>query len=82
MMDLPYSPVIEADEEPDYLGVCSTGVQGFTGTGHSVEDCLYQARWGMKEHVSVLRERGLPPPAPTSDPKITIENERRLMPFT
>jgi predicted RNase H-like HicB family nuclease len=47
---------------------------GFTGVGHSVEDCLYQARWGMQEHVELLREQGLPVPAANSDPRVVLRN--------
>lgn len=74
MIDLSYSLVIEATEEPDYFGFFSPDLEGFTGIGHSVEDCLYQARWGMKEHVELLRAQGLPVPEPTADPKIVIQN--------
>jgi predicted RNase H-like HicB family nuclease len=62
MIDLPYSLVIEATDEPDYFGFYSPDLEGFSGIGHSVEDCLYQARWGMKEHVEILAEQGLPVP--------------------
>ena len=44
MIDLPYSLMIEATEEPDYFSFSSPELEGFTGSGHSVEDCLYQAR--------------------------------------
>jgi len=44
--------------------------------GNSVEDCLYKARWGMEEHVALLREQGLPVPAPVSEPVVTIQNAR------
>lgn len=77
MIDLPYSLVIEATEEPDYFGFYSPDLGGFTGIGHSVEDCLYKARWGMQEHVALLKEQGLPVPPPDPDPTITIQNERR-----
>lgn len=77
MIDLPYSLIIEATEEPDYFGFYSTDLQGFTGIGHSVEDCIYKARWGMKEHVALLREQGLPVPPVNPDPKIVIENEKK-----
>ena len=77
MIELPYSLVIEATEEPDYFGFYSPDLEGFTGIGHSVEDCLYKAKWGMKEHVSLLKERGLPVPSKNLDPKITIQNERK-----
>jgi len=74
MIELPYSLVIEATEEPDYFGFFSPDLEGFTGIGHSVEDCLYQAKWGMKEHVRLLEDQGLPVPSANRDPKITIRN--------
>ena len=76
MIDLDYSLVIEATAEPDYFGFYSPDLEGFTGIGHSVEDCLYRARWGMREHVGVLREQGLPVPPRNPDPKVVIQNER------
>ena len=60
MIDPPYSLIIEATEEPDYFGFYFPDIEGFTGIGHSVEDCIYKARWGMKEHIALLREQGLP----------------------
>ena len=77
MVDLQYSLVIEATEEPDFFGFYSTELEGFTGIGHSVEDCLYQARWGMKEHVEILAQRQLPIPPPNVDPVVLIRNQRR-----
>ncbi len=77
MIDLPYSLIIEATKEPDYFGFYSQDLEGFTGVGHSVEDCLYKAKWGMKEHVALLEEQGLPIPPRNPDPKIIIQNERR-----
>jgi len=77
MIDLSYSLIIEATEEPDYFGFYSPDLEGFTGIGHSVEDCLYKAKWGMQEHVALLKERGLPVPPPNPDPTILIQNERR-----
>ena len=76
MIELPYSLVIEATEEPDYFGFYSPDLEGFTGIGHSVEDCLYQAKWGMQEHVQLLREQGLPVPPQNPDPTIVIQNVR------
>jgi predicted RNase H-like HicB family nuclease len=76
MIDLPYSLIIEATEEPDYFGFYSPDLEGFTGIGHSVEDCIYKAKWGMREHVFLLREQGLPVLQINPDPKIVIENER------
>ncbi|MGH8548331.1 MAG: hypothetical protein ACRERU_06985 [Methylococcales bacterium] len=77
MIDLPYSLVIEATKEPDYFGFYSTELEGFTGIGHSVEDCLYKAKWGMKEQLALLKEQGLAIPPTNPDPKITIQNERQ-----
>lgn len=76
MIELPYSLVIEATEEPDYFGFYSPELEGFSGIGHSIEDCLYKAKWGMTEHVSLLKEQVLPVPPVNSNPKIVIQNER------
>lgn len=76
MIDLRYSLVIEATDEPDYFGFYSPELEGFTGIGHSVEDCLYQAKWGMKEHVELLLKQGLVVPPTNPDPKVTIQNTR------
>lgn len=78
MIELPYSLIIEATEEPDYFGFYSPDLEGFTGIGHSVEDCLFQARWGMKEHVALLTTQGLPVPPPNSNSTITIQNEKKI----
>jgi predicted RNase H-like HicB family nuclease len=76
MIDLPYKLVIEATNEPDYFGFYSPELEGFSGIGHSVEDCLYKAKWGMKEHVELLREQKLPVPPPNPDSIVTIQNEK------
>ena len=76
MIELPYSLVIEATEEPDYFGFYSPDLEGFTGIGHSIEDCLYKAKWGMKEHVALLKEQGLPVPDENPDPKIVVQNTK------
>ena len=78
MIDLPYSLIIEATEQPDFFGFFSPDLKGFTGIGHSIEDCVYKAKWGMKEHVALLEERGLPVPRKVKDPKIIVQNEARL----
>lgn len=77
MIDLPYSLIIEATEERDFFGFHAPNLEGFTGIGHSVEDCLYKAKWGMAEHVALLKERGLPVPPHDPDPTITIRNEEK-----
>lgn len=75
MIDLKYSLVIEATEDPNYFGFYSPTLEGFTGIGHSIEDCLYKAKWGMEEHLSLLKEQQLPIPPPDANPRITIQNE-------
>jgi predicted RNase H-like HicB family nuclease len=80
MIDLAYSLVIEATQEPDYFGFYSPELEGFSGIGHSIEDCLYKAKWGMLEHVNLLKEQNMPTPPVNLNPQITIQNERRLQP--
>jgi len=78
MITLPYSLIIEATEDPDFFGFYSADLDGFTGIGHSIEDCLYKARWGMADHVQTLREQGLPVPTPNPNPTIVIQNDSKL----
>lgn len=78
MIDLKYSLVIEATEDPNYFGFYSPDLEGFTGIGHSIEDCLYKARWGMEEHIALLKQRRLPIPRPNPRPTVVIQNEQRL----
>jgi predicted RNase H-like HicB family nuclease len=77
MIDLPYNLVIEAAEEPDFFSFYSTDLQGFTGVGHSVEDCLYRARHGMAEFFGYMEEMGLPVPPRNPRPTVVIQNEEK-----
>jgi len=56
VIELAYALVIEATEEPDFFGFFSPDLKGFTGIGESIEDCVYRAKWGMIEHIRLLRE--------------------------
>jgi len=78
MIDLEYSLTIEATKKPDFFGFYSPDLPGFSGIGNSVEDCLYKAKWGMIEHVNLLKEQGLPVPPKNVNPKIIIQNEESL----
>lgn len=78
MIDIKYSLVIEATEDPNFFGFFSPDLEGFTGVGNSVEDCLYKARSGMAEHISLLREQGLPVPPESSDPRVIIQNAKPI----
>ncbi len=80
MLGLRYSLVIETTEAPTFFGFYSPDLEGFTGVGHSVEDCIYQAKWGMEEHVALLKQQGLPVPEPNPNPTVTIQNERLVTP--
>jgi predicted RNase H-like HicB family nuclease len=77
MLELTYSLVIEATDDPSFSAFYSPGLEGFTGIGHSVEDCLDRARWGMQEHVKLLQEAGLAVPPADPDPTVLIRNENR-----
>ncbi len=75
MISLDYELIIEATEEPNYFGFYSPDLEGFTGIGHSIEDCLYKAKWGMEEHVTLLHEQGFSVPEANSNPTVIIRNE-------
>ena len=77
MIDLKYSLVIEATKDPNFFGFHSPELEGFTGVGHSIEDCLYKGKWGMNEHVALLIERELLVPEPNPNPSVVIQNESR-----
>ena len=78
MIDLKYSLVIEATNDPTFFGFYSPDLKGFTGIGHSIEDCLYQAKWGMEEHLELLKKQSLPIPDENPHPKIVIQNQEPL----
>ncbi|MEK7264323.1 MAG: type II toxin-antitoxin system HicB family antitoxin [Bacteroidota bacterium] len=79
MILLPYSLVIEATDEPDFFGFYSPDLDGFTGIGHSIEDCLYQAKYGMTEHLNLLKVQGMPIPSQNKNPKVIIQNQEQLL---
>ena len=80
MIDLKYSLVIEATDDPNFFGFFSPELQGFTGVGHSIEDCLYKARWGMEEHLALLKEENLPIPEPNPNPRVVVQNTEQVAP--
>jgi predicted RNase H-like HicB family nuclease len=81
MIDLKYSLVIEATEDPTFFTFYSPDLEGFTGVGHSIEDCVYQSKWAIEEFISVLRERNIPVPKRKANPTITIRNAKKLAPI-
>ena len=76
MLNLNYSVVIEATDDPHFFAFYSPDLDGFTGTGNSIEDCLEKARNGLKEHLALMKERNLPIPSPNLNPTITIKDTR------
>jgi predicted RNase H-like HicB family nuclease len=78
MIDLSYSLTIEATDDPSFFGFYSPELEGFTGVGSSVEDCLYKAKWGMIEHVALLEEQELPIPPSNPSPQVVIRNSGQL----
>jgi len=80
MINLPHSLIIEATDDPEFFGFYSPDLEGFTGVGHSIEDCIYKARWGMEDHLRMLRAQGLLIPSATLNPTILVRNERQPHP--
>lgn len=78
MIDPQYSLIIEATDDPNFFGFYSEELEGFTGVGHSIEDCFYKAKWGMQEHLSFLKEAGLSIPSCNPDPTVVIQNQRQM----
>ena len=72
MIDLKYSLIIEATDDPNFFGFYSPELEGFTGVGHSIEDCLHKARSGVEEHLKLLAEWNLPVPERNPDPIVTV----------
>lgn len=77
MLELKYSLIIEATDDPTFFGFYSPDLEGFTGVGHSIEDCLYKAKWGIDEHIALLKEKRLPIPKPNQRPTVVVQNEPR-----
>ncbi|HPK87477.1 MAG TPA: type II toxin-antitoxin system HicB family antitoxin [Atribacterota bacterium] len=77
MINLKYSLIIEATGDPNFFTFYSPDIEGFTGIGHSIEDCIYKAKWGIEEHLSLLKERKFPIPEENKNPEIVIRNERK-----
>ena len=80
MIDLKYSLIIEATDDPNFFGFFSPELQGFTGVRHSIEVCLYKARWGMEEHLALLKEQKLPIPKQNPNPKVVVQNTGQVAP--
>lgn len=80
MLGLDYSLVIEATADPLFFSFYSPTLEGFTGVGSSVEDCIYKARWGMKEHAEILAGQSLPVPRPEPHPTVVVRDATAVSP--
>jgi len=80
MIPLKYSLVIEATADPRFYGFFSPDLDGFTGVGESIEDCIQRALAGMDDHVLLLREQRLPVPPENPNPRIVVQNQQALAP--
>ncbi|MCD6327694.1 type II toxin-antitoxin system HicB family antitoxin [bacterium] len=74
MIELRYSLFIEATEDPLFFSFYSPDIPGFSGVGHSIEDCIYQARHAMREHLVLLAQQSLPVPPENPSPQVIIQN--------
>ena len=78
MIDLKYSLVIEATEDPVFFTFFSPDLEGFSGVGHSIEDCLYKAKTGMVEHLALLKKLRKTVPKKNPNPNIVIVNAKPM----
>jgi hypothetical protein len=53
-------------------------LKGLPASVTQIEDYVYQARWGMEEHLELLKEQSLPVPNENPNPKIVIQNQEPL----
>jgi predicted RNase H-like HicB family nuclease len=80
MTNLKYSLVIESTADPNYFGYYSPDLEGFSGSGSSIEECLRNAQIGMVEHLHLLKEGGLPIPRCNPNPTVTIVKSEHALP--
>lgn len=80
MTTLMYSLVIESTDDPNFFGFYSPNLEGFTGAGQSIKDCLAKAHVAMKEHIELLKQTGRPVPAISPSAKAIVRNPKRGIP--
>jgi predicted RNase H-like HicB family nuclease len=71
MADLAYRVLLEPDED-GYRAIIPAFPRVFT-SGDDVEDTLRMAADAIGLELSVLRDRGLPPPDPDGDLEVRVE---------
>lgn len=80
MTKLKYSLVIELTEDRAFFGFYSPDLEGFSGVGTSVDDCIRKAELAMEEHISLLRQQGLPVPSTNPNPTVIVQNPEHVTP--
>ena len=80
MTTLMYSLVIEPTDDANFFSFYSPDLEGFTGTGQSIEDYLEKALAAMEEHVELLKQTGRPVPAINPSAKAIVQNLKRIIP--
>jgi predicted RNase H-like HicB family nuclease len=75
MIEIPYSLIIEATTDPEFFAFYSPDLEGFTGVGYSVEECINKAKCGMQEFVRTLQDLDLPVPERNAHATIVIRND-------
>jgi predicted RNase H-like HicB family nuclease len=78
LLNLKYTLIIEATKDPNFFGFYSPELEGFSGVGNSIEDCVYKGIWGMEEHLELAAENKIPIPNVNPNAKIIIQNEQSL----
>jgi predicted RNase H-like HicB family nuclease len=74
MPDLQYSLIIEATDDSRQWRFYSPELEGFSGIGKSIEDCLHKAKPAMEKHLAALKKNSLPIPPPNARSTITLNS--------
>ena len=74
MINLPYSLIIEATDDPAHFTFYSPELEGFSGVALSIEACICSAKSKMAEYVKTLLAEGKAVPATNPHPTVTIMN--------
>lgn len=74
-----YSLIIEPTEDPTFFGFYSPDLEGFSGVGQSIEECVAKAQLGMVEHVKLLELEGLAIPGINPNPTVIVQNSGRVI---
>ncbi|MFP4458899.1 MAG: type II toxin-antitoxin system HicB family antitoxin [Candidatus Zixiibacteriota bacterium] len=71
-----YNLVIQASDDPLFYRFTSPELDGFKGTGISVDDCIQKACLLMEKHIVSAESIGRDLPSPPKKARITIVNDK------